>query len=392
MITASSDLQALLQSGAFFRADLYTISPVGLPKITLTSADQDITVGGITYSHSGLRITRDRLRLVGGLETDSVKITLTVDQTNEPLINSVPFRQAVQWGLLDGAEVDLSWVYLSGWGPPPVVVGVLPRFVGRAASIGIDRTGVKIEAKSWLVLLDTQVPTQLYQASCRFLLGDANCGVNRETFAKTATVTVLEDTGTISCDLADADGTWNDGWLTMTSGVNSGVRRGIRSYAKGQITLVGPLPWSAAVGDKFKVYPACDKTMPQIASGSLKTKIPATAPYTVSIPNFYSDGGIALERPPIEESFTNGYGEVLWTQMVSQAPLAMANVSAAPTQGQYGVSPSGLYSFAAADAGGSITITYQSVANGSTASCFKLFNNAAKFGGMPFIPVAETAV
>jgi|GEM_PF-430332 len=399
MIEASSDLLALMQGGAFSRADLYTIAPVGVEPFHFTSADRAITLDGVTYQAGGLRVSRDRLRLVGGLETDSFKITLTVDQSNEPLINDVPFRQAVQWGLLDGAEIDLSWAYISAWGTTPTVVGVLKRFVGRAANIGIDRSGIKIEAKSWLVLLDTQVPTQLYQASCRFLLGDANCGVERENHAVSATVTELSDTGTIVCSLTDADKTWDNGWVSVTSGVNAGVRRGVRSYDKGLLTLVGPLPWSAAVGDALKVYPACDKTLPSVIAGKKSTTVPAKAPYTVAIDGFISDSGVTMTVVTTAmvwgESYSSGGDNPYqggWTEQTVTTTTTMAQVSGTPASGQYNLSASGVYTFSAADTGNSIAISYRAIASGTTASCYTKFGNASRFGGMPFIPVAETAV
>jgi uncharacterized phage protein (TIGR02218 family) len=293
MIAASPALMALLSSGQFFRADLYTITPVSSPVITWTSADTPIAVNGVIYTNQGIRTSRDMLRVVAGLETDTVNLTFTVDPTNEPTVNGVPLRQAVQRGLFDGAQVTLDWCYLSSWGPPPVVVGTLRRFVGRTADINVDRSGIKLGVKSWLLLLDTEVPAQVYQASCRFTLGDANCGVNIASYGVGSSVTGTPTTTALTAASSSLGAIYNNGWVLMTSGICNGVRRAVRTCAAGAIQLTGPLPWTPSVGDTFTLYPGCDKTMP---------------------------------------------------------------------------------------------------ASGNTASCQAVFNNAANFGGMPFIPAPETAV
>ncbi|HVI52910.1 MAG TPA: DUF2163 domain-containing protein [Candidatus Sulfotelmatobacter sp.] len=268
MTDASDILKTLLAGGCYGRADLYTIAPVGLETLTLTSADMDVTASGVTYSHGLLRVTRDRLRLVAGLETDTFTLTLAVDTANEMTINGVPFRQAVQWGLLDGAHIQLDWAYIDGWGPPANVVGSLTRFVGLASDIAIDRTGVKITCKSWLSLLDTQVPSQVYQAHCRFMLGDSHCGVDVAGYSRDGTVLAEGSTATLKTDVSDADGTWALGWVSFISGVNKGVCRGVRAQTGGILVLNGPLPWSPEAGDAFTLYPGCDKLMPGTSGAS----------------------------------------------------------------------------------------------------------------------------
>jgi uncharacterized phage protein (TIGR02218 family) len=342
---------------------------VGLPVLTLTSGDQDLVHDGVTYRHGLLRITRDRLRVVAGLETDTFALTLAVDAAKEMTINDVPFRQAAQWGLLDGAQIELDWAYIDAWGPPPNVVGTLTRFVGLAAEIAIDRTGVKISCKSWLSLLDTQVPSQVYQAHCRFMLGDSHCGVDVSAYGKTGTVTAMGTTTQVATTISDADNTWKLGWISFTSGLNNGVSRGVRSQVGGLLTLSGPLPWSPSAGDEFTLYPGCDKTMPTFSTASVAATVPSKAPYRVTAANFVEDYGVSQQ---------DGQSMTFTT-------------ASSPVQGDYAVSDAGVYSFAAADAGSSVTISYRSVGSNCSASCWTTFRNPERFGGMPFIPVAETA-
>jgi uncharacterized phage protein (TIGR02218 family) len=384
MINASTALKTLIASGTYGRADLYTVSPVGLPVLYLTSADQDVTWNGVTYQHGLLRVTRDQLRTVAGLETDTFSLTLAVDPLNEMTINGVPFRQAAQWGLLDGAQIELDWAYLDGWGPPPDVVGVLTRFVGLAADIAIDRTGVKISCKSWLSLLDTQVPSQVYQAHCRFLLGDSHCGVDVSSYGKSGSVTAMGSTTQLATTLTDANGTWNLGYVSFSSGINKGVSRAVRTQSGGSLTLAGPLPWSPAAGDEFTIYPGCDKTMPTFQQGSDSATVPKIAPYQITLTGFVQDYGVSQQ---ITVTSTDDWGN----QSSSTSWQSMTLVAGAPAKGQYAVSAAGVYSFAAADAGSSVEIAYRTVGPGCTASCWTKFQNPERFGGMPYIPAPETA-
>ena len=102
--------------------------------------------------------------------------------------------------------------------------------------------------------------------SCRYTLGEPNCGVNIGAFAVAGSVQANASTMSIPCGLTDPAGRWNNGWVIMDSGVCQGVRRGVRSYQPGVLQLSGPLPWAPAAGDAFTVYPGCDKTFSGTAS------------------------------------------------------------------------------------------------------------------------------
>jgi len=162
--------------------------------------------------------------------------------------------------LLDAAQVELDWCYLSNWGPPPVIAGVLPRFIGVSATQAVSRTGVKITVKSWLSLLDVQVPSQLYGPSCRFLLGDSACGINLASLASPVSITSAATTLTLPCAAFNAVSGGNRGWVKMTSGVCRGLSRNVRWIDGGVVQLSNPLPWMPEIGDTLSYYPACDKT------------------------------------------------------------------------------------------------------------------------------------
>ena len=108
MIAASQDLTDLIASRQFTRVDLYAISPKGLPTLYWTSADIAVAWGGNVYQPVGMLLERGKSKLVVGLETDSLDLKLYPGAA-ETAINGVPLRQAAQRGILDGADVRLSW-------------------------------------------------------------------------------------------------------------------------------------------------------------------------------------------------------------------------------------------------------------------------------------------
>lgn len=78
------------------------------------------------------------------------------------------------------------------------------------------------------------------------------------------------------------------------------------------------------------------------------TSIPASSPYTVTV------------APPSSGTFAEDMGVIF-----AATGAQLSRVASAPAAGQYSVSAGGVYTFAAADAGKSIAISYEYSASGS---------------------------
>jgi hypothetical protein len=158
VITVSDTLRALMVSGQYQRADLYTLNLVNGAALYWTSWQVAIVSGGHTFTPV-MRIGGDRKwKIARGLEASTFSVTVGVDPENEPAINGVPFRQAARAGLLSGAQLQMDWAYLSGG----ALVGVLPRFSGTVGQVMPDRLGAKLAVNSPLKVLDMQIPAKLY--------------------------------------------------------------------------------------------------------------------------------------------------------------------------------------------------------------------------------------
>lgn len=104
----------------------------------------------------------------------------------------------------------------------------------------------------------------MYGRSCRWALGDDNCGVDLTSLTSTGTVdlvVVTRRTFRSSLSIVQPDGYYGDGLLTWTSGLNDGLTGEIRGHleANGNLALHLPMPFDIEVGDTFTVYPGCRK-------------------------------------------------------------------------------------------------------------------------------------
>ncbi len=101
---------------------------------------------------------------------------------------------------------------------------------------------------------------EVYSAECRADLGDARCKVNLAAFTVTGAATSV----TSSRAFADSARTEADGWfdyglLTWTTGANAGLSVEVKSFAGGAFTLFDAMPAAIEVGDAYTVYAGCDK-------------------------------------------------------------------------------------------------------------------------------------
>ena len=370
MIAVSPTLNALLLAGQYTRADLYTFALVNGVTLRWAGFGMAVSTGGNTWSDVGVRFQRDKWKLGVGLDTDSLKVTLSVDPANEPDVNGVPLRQAARAGLFDGAQAELDWAYFTN--APLALVGTLSRFTGTVGQAEADRLGVALTIDSPLKLLDLQVPWKAYGPQCRWTLGDSDCGVNLPGLAKSGAVASGATEGVLPTTLADPDGTWTLGQVRFSAGANAGLRRSVRVHARagGKLTLSAPLPFAPAPGDAFTITPGCDHALPALTAsvtvppGGGQVRVAAGA-------SSYLDQGVVYASGPN-----------------AGTPLILAGTT--PSAGQYEVSEN-VYTFAAADAGATLTVTYLSASCAASGSCTRVFANLARFGGTPFIPAPELA-
>ena len=146
-------------------------------------------------------------------------------------------------------------------GPPAVTpVGGVLLFEGRVATIdGVGRTSATITVCSDLVVLDYDMPHNIWSPTCIHSLYDAGCTMKKSNFAASttcgagSTATLLKTAAAVANHL--------QGEVAFTSGANSGILATVKSVVAGtSLTLMYPLPQAPATGDAFTVYFGCPHT------------------------------------------------------------------------------------------------------------------------------------
>lgn len=260
MRAASPSLVTLLNSGADFQmVDLWTITLRGGGVIRWCAGDVPVISGGQTYA-LGPVIQRQDIDEKIGLDVTTVDAQLIA--APEDLINGTPVIPFIRGHGLDGANVRLDRAFLTDWGLP--VVGTVLRFSGRVTAItAITGNSATVTISSWTVLLNANMPTNLYQVACLHAVYDAGCTLNPASFAVTGSVTgspaptaTVFDTG-----LSPTANDFAQGRIVFSSGVNNGLSATVKANdGAGLVTLVAPLPAAPAAGDTFTIYPGCDLT------------------------------------------------------------------------------------------------------------------------------------
>ena len=240
-------------------ADLFVFGLAdGVTVLRWTNWNRDLTVGGNLYSSRLPWLKRSKWNVTNTMEVATLQIELLA--LNTDFAGGGNIKAQIHNGLFDGASVLMSRVFMDA--PDNVTdLGVIDLFGGRVGSIDITGSKATISAKSRPVLLDINVPRNLYQIPCIHAFCDVGCTLNRATFTTTFTVDASPTSTFIPW--TSAPGTpakYINGTFAVTSGAGSGQRRTITAADSSGVTLAYPLYIVPAPGDHFSGFEGCDKT------------------------------------------------------------------------------------------------------------------------------------
>lgn len=240
---------------------------------TWTNFDLPINYNGCTFLANGPLIQGLKYKGNVGLEVDKQQITIAARPTD--LVNGAPFLIALRAGAFDGAAVYRDRVFLattydsdygSDFTEPTFgdkvyeVMGGVRMFQGRISTVDeVGRTRAKITVASDLVILDYDMPRNLFSATCVHTLYDSGCGVIRGAYSVNGTAGAGSTSTQILTSVAAA--MHAQGPVVFTSGANANVRATVRSVSVGSaLNLMYPLPFAPSRGDAFTVAAGCDHT------------------------------------------------------------------------------------------------------------------------------------
>ena len=222
-----------------------------------TNSEITFTFGGQQYLGNGPLISGLKYKASVGLEVDQQQVTVAA-RADQTIAANDPFLQALRNGSFDGAEVTRYRVFWSDKVGGTLVDGVM-LFKGRMGTIDkLGRTEAQFTVNSDLVLLDIDMPRNLYQPTCLHTLYDSGCTLSKAAFGTSGAVGAGSTAAIINWTGADTK--YQQGSISFTSGVLSGITTTVASAIAGtSLTLLG-LQSSPASGDTFTVYQGCDHT------------------------------------------------------------------------------------------------------------------------------------
>lgn len=252
MKSATPQLAALINSGVFVMADLYTFTLSSGAVFRAGSADIDLPWNGNTFPST--RIKRSKTKTTVGVEVDELDVSIYGNATDA---QGLTFVGGLGVGSLDGAVLTLERAFLPDWQSP--VTGTLIHFLGDVADIKFGRSEAQLKVKSLLNRLNIQMPRNLYQPGCLHTLYDAGCALSKAAFGVNGTVQSGSTATAIHVSLGQADGTFSLGTITFIGGQNAGASYTVKTHGGGILTLTRPTLVIPTAGDGFTVYPGCDK-------------------------------------------------------------------------------------------------------------------------------------
>jgi uncharacterized phage protein (TIGR02218 family) len=244
-------------------AECFVITLSTGTQLAWTNADYPVNYNGYGFSCTGPLISGLKYKTSVGLEVDKQQIILSARPTDR--ISGVQALQAIADGAFDGATIERHRVFLQT--PNGTVVGGVMLFHGRVSTIdSVGRTRAQITVASDLIVLDHDMPRNLYQSTCLHTLYDAGCGVVRGAYSTSGTVGAGSTASLINWTGAVAGHA--QGSIIFTSGVNANLRASVRSVVSGaSLSLIYPASATPALGDAFTVAYGCDRT-PNTCSGT----------------------------------------------------------------------------------------------------------------------------
>ena len=151
-------------------AECFTFITTTGSQYTWSNVDYPVAYNGSTFLANGPLVSGLKYKGSIGLEVDKQQITIAARPTD--LINGAPFLIAVRDGAFDGAPVYRDRVFLTA--PNGAVIGGVRMFQGRISTVdNVGRTQATLTVASDLVILDYDMPRNLFSPTCLHVLYDA---------------------------------------------------------------------------------------------------------------------------------------------------------------------------------------------------------------------------
>lgn len=258
----ATDVEDALASGQFAYADCFTIIPKTGVVMRYTNYQTDVSVVPIdgitreTYIGSVVLIKGLRVNNSIGVEVDEQQLQL--DYPPEILYQAqLTWPQALLRGRLDGARVKRDRFIATAPGQP--WMGGFPLFSGFVSTLSaVGRMSATMNVKSDLILLNIDMPRDLWEANCKNTWGDPICGVNQAAWAVLGTVGSSPTRNYLPW--ASSSSEYALGKIHITNGDGTTRVRTVSRADGSGLYLSYPLDFDPIAGMDFTAYPGCNRT------------------------------------------------------------------------------------------------------------------------------------
>jgi hypothetical protein len=260
---SDADLHTLLVSGEFIYAEAITIVPKVGDTILYTNGQRDVSVvpiiggpGRVTYQAGKVIVKGLRYKTAIGVEVDEQ--TIDMAYSDEILYQGfLTWPEALKQGRLDGADIRRDRYFAESW-DSPWIAGIR-MFAGKVSNLDkVGRMSATINVKSDLVLLNIQMPKDLWQPQCKNSWADGlGCPVDRSLHVVQTTVGGPTPTRSF-IPWTGATDDFNMGTCYIESFDNvTRVRTILKSDPGVGVHLIYPLDFDPTVGQDISFYPNC---------------------------------------------------------------------------------------------------------------------------------------
>jgi uncharacterized phage protein (TIGR02218 family) len=206
-----------------------------------TEADRDLIIEGVNYA-SKTGFSRSAIASNNNLAVDNLNVEGILDSdliTHEDLLS----------GRFDYAEVQIFMVDFLNTDDGKR--GLRTGWIGEVSIID-GKFNAEIRG---LFQAFSQNLGDLYSPQCRAKLGDSKCKINLEKYAYAGEIqSIISEDEIVDFKIEEADGFYKYGTIEFESGHKSDIE----SHFSGRLVLNRPHK-EAYVGERFKLYPGCDK-------------------------------------------------------------------------------------------------------------------------------------
>lgn len=212
-----------------------------------TEHDQDILYNSVNYlAASGF--TPSAVANNSELAVDNLDVEGVID-------NDVIAEKDLQAGLYDYAKIEIFMLNYKD-----ISQGDINLRTGWLGEMKFSKNKFIIEVRGLMQSL-AQGIGELYSPSCRAKFADSRCKVNVASYTFSGSITSLVNNQIfVDSSRSEAEGYFNAGKITFTSGANNGLAMEVKRFAKKTITLALPMPYDLSVGNSFSLIAGCDKS------------------------------------------------------------------------------------------------------------------------------------